>query len=625
MRQALFCALQLVILLFISISPVEGAKILPKTATPTPGSDPHSYAQPEEALITHLDLRLTIDFDTKTLAGSAELHIDNLRKTTRLLLDTRDLTIRSISLDEAKIPTSWEMQVGEAHLGSLLAIAITPQTKRVHIDYATAPQAAALQWLSPAMTAGGKHPFLFTQSEAIAARSWVPCQDTPSVRFTYAAVITVPPGLTAVMSAENPQAKLASGVYTFSMPQKIPSYLLALAVGDLEFAATGPRTGVYAEPATLKAAAWEFGETETMVAAAEKIYGPYAWGRYDILVLPPAFPMGGMENPRLTFATPTVITGDRSLTSLIAHELAHSWSGNLVTNASWDDFWLNEGVTVYFEHRIMEAVAGKPYESMLEVLSMDELVEVLGEMGKDSPASHLKLNLKGRDPDEGLTAIAYEKGFFFLKMLENHFGRKKWDEFLRQYFADFKFQSMTSEKFLAYLHEKLLHNNKALAKKLLLDAWVYGPGIPANAPSPQSPLLKEVAALAQSFSMGAIPADKIASKEWTTHHWLYFLRKLASPLDGDKLAQLDRTFALTRSENSEILSQWLEIAISAQYQEAYPALERFLAKVGRLKFLKPLYTALNKTPKGKKLAQELYQRNRQRYHPLVVVALNKIR
>ncbi|MEX2088191.1 MAG: M1 family metallopeptidase, partial [Bacteroidota bacterium] len=476
-------------------------------------------------------------------------------------------------------------------LGQALTIDITPQTKEVTIAYHTNPNAAALQWLEPSQTAGGKRPFLFTQSQAILARTWVPCQDGPGVRMTYSARVKTRPDLMAVMSATNPTAKTADGVYEFSMPQPIPSYLLALAVGDLAFKSTGPRSGVYAEPSMVDKAAWELEDTEKMIEAAESLYGPYRWDRYDVIVLPPSFPFGGMENPRLTFATPTILAGDRSLVALVAHELAHSWSGNLVTNATWNDFWLNEGFTVYFEHRIMEQVYGRTYSEMLAQLSMQDLQATINELGATHPDTHLKLNLGGRDPDEGMTDIAYNKGYFFLRLIEEAVGREKWDAFLKSYFDAFAFGTMTTEGFISYLRENLIHGDKNLEEKIQIDRWVSGPGLPEGAPEVRSGEFGRVEEQLNAWKNGAL-AGKLATKDWTTHHWLHFLRNLPTTLSSEQMADLDKAFAFSRSGNSEILAAWFPHVITHSYQPGYTALENFLMGVGRRKFLKPLYTKL---------------------------------
>jgi aminopeptidase N len=438
-------------------------------------------------------------------------------------------------------------------------------------------------------------------------------QDSPGIRFTYDARVRVPKELLALMSADNPTSKNAEGVYTFRMDKPIPAYLLALSVGDLVFEKTGPNTGVYAEPVTLPKAVYEFADLEKMLHAAEKIYGQYAWGRYDLLVLPPSFPFGGMENPKLTFATPTILAGDRSLTSLVAHELAHSWSGNLVTNQTWNDFWLNEGFTVYFERRIMEELYGKPYAEMLASLGYGELVQTVEEFGKDSKDTQLKLDLSGRSPDDGVSDIAYEKGYFFLRLLENTVGREKWDAFVKNYFQTHAFQSMDTERFLDYLQKELFTGNPEQFTKLNIQEWVYSPGLPANIPQAKSERFAGVEEAATRWQQGT-PASQLSTKDWSSHEWLHFIRQLPTSLTTAQMAGLDKAFGFTQSGNSEILAAWLLRAVQTNYTPAYPAMEKFLVNVGRRKFLTPLYQALLKTEKGKGRAKAIYAKARPNYH-----------
>ena len=388
------------------------------------------------------------------------------------MLDTRDLTIEKVTLGKEEKPAAFSLSTANGVFGRKLSIAIDKNTALVNVYYQTSPQAAALQWLNPEQTAGKEQPFLFSQSEAILARTWLPCQDSPGIRFTYNATVTVPKGYLALMSAENPQQVNESGTYTFAQKKPIPAYLMAIAAGNIVFRSLGTRTGVYAEPATIEKAHYEFAQMQDMLVAAEKLYGPYEWGRYDVLVLPPSFPFGGMENPCLTFATPTVLAGDRSLVSLVAHELAHSWSGNLVTNATWNDFWLNEGFTVYFENRIMEAIEGPEYADMLTQIGRDDLAETMAEMGNTNPDTQLKLKLDGRNPDDGMTDIAYEKGFFLLKTIENAVGREKFDAFLKKYFADHAFKTSNTEDFLAYLKKELFAGNEKAYEQLHIEDWI---------------------------------------------------------------------------------------------------------------------------------------------------------
>ncbi|MCS6820840.1 MAG: M1 family metallopeptidase [Microscillaceae bacterium] len=580
--------------------------------------DVHSFARPQEVVMNHLDLDLQVDFDKKILVGKATIHFENKAQGDTIVLDTQGLTIEKVLLDNGKETPFW---LGEKvkYLGSALKIKISPESKAVTIHYRTSPQAEALQWLTPQQTAGKQKPFLFTQSQAILARSWVPCQDSPGIRFTYTAKVQVPKDLMAVMSAENPQQRNEKGIYEYKMPQPIPAYLLALAVGDIQFEKIGERSGVYAEPVTLKKAVYEFADLEKMLEAAEKISGiKYPWGRYDVIVLPPSFPFGGMENPRITFATPTILVGDRSLTSLIAHELAHSWSGNLVTNATWNDIWLNEGFTVYFERRIMEALYGKSYFDMLSVLGYEDLQKTLQELGENNEDTKLKLNLKDRNPDEGVTEIAYEKGNFFLLTLENQVGREKFDAFLSNYFKEFSFKTMDTERFVKYLKEKLPE-----AEKIGIEQWIYEKGLPKNCQKPVSERFVKVAQTIQKYIENQ-EIDKQATQNWSSHEWLFFLRNLPKNLTKEDLTKLDQQLNFTNSSNSEILTAWFELAIEKEYEKAYPQLANFLQNVGRRKFLMPLYKALLKTEKGKQMAKEIYQKARPNYHFVAVNSLDAI-
>jgi aminopeptidase N len=576
--------------------------------------------------VSHLDLELTVDFETHRLEGRATLSLvrgPEGADADRLHLDTRDLTIeavRRLAADGTEDDAPFTLGDEVPFLGRELEVEITPATTAVAVDYSTSPDAGALGWLEGEQTVSGE-PFLFSQSQAVLARTWVPLQDTPAVRMTYDATLRVPPGLLALMSAENPTETSPDGIYHFHMPQPIPSYLMAVAVGDLAFAPLGERSGVYAEPPVLERAAWELADLPRMIEAAEALYGPYRWGRYDVLILPPSFPFGGMENPRLTFATPTILAGDRSLVALVAHELAHSWSGNLVTNATWDDFWLNEGFTTYFELRIMEALEGRDYADMLAALGRQNLEARLAELGPDSPDTRLHLDLAGRDPDEGMTDIAYDKGSAFLQLLEETVGRERFDAFLRGWFDRHAFESEDTAAFVAELQAKLLSPEQM--EQLKVREWVYGPGLPANAPEIEPEAFEAVDAQLAAFAAGT-PAAELATEGWNTHQWLHFLRGLPSPLAAERMADLDAAFRLTDSGNSEILAAWLELAVASGYHPADAALEEFLIHVGRRKFLEPLYRALAATPEGLERAREIYRRARPGYHPLSRGAVEEI-
>ncbi|MFA6470349.1 MAG: M1 family metallopeptidase [Bacteroidota bacterium] len=587
-------------------------------------NDIHSYANSEEVAVHHLQLDLTVNFETKTLSGTATLDLQHKKKTRTLVLDTRGLAIDKVTLDGKNHPAKFTLGTEDKIMGVPLTIAITPKTKSVTIYYTTSPSAGALQWLEPSQTAGKEKPFLFTQSQAILARTWVPCMDGPGVRMTYSATIRTRPDLLALMSAGNPTSKTADGVYTFEMKQPIPSYLLALAVGDLEFRSLGKRSGVYAEPAMVEKSSYEFVDLEKFIAAAEELYGPYRWDRYDLLVLPPSFPFGGMENPRLTFATPTILAGDRSLVALVAHELAHSWSGNLVTNATWNDFWLNEGFTVYFEQRIMEKLFGREHSEMLATLTLRDLNNTIESMGATNPDTKLKLDLTGRDPDDGVTDIAYNKGYFFLRLCEETFGRAAWDAFLKQYFEKNAFTPMTTEMFLDRLdaHFKIKGNNE-LSEKLSINEWVFSAGLPGNCPTPHSNEFGKVTAQVDSFLHGT-PAVQLTTEGWTTQHWLYFLSSLPESLSLEKVIELDYAFYFTRSGNSEILCEWFQRCIKTGYETAYGPMKNYLMNVGRRKLVKPLYTELAKTEKGKAWAKDVYEKARPGYHSVTYNTIDGI-
>lgn len=574
--------------------------------------DIHSYAQPELARVRHLALDLDVLFGQRQLAGSATLSVEGAGP---LILDTHSLAIERVELWNAT-RRAWDagtFTLGPADrvLGAPLEIPLAVPHQGVRIHYRTSPQATALQWLDPPQTAGKKYPLLFTQSESIYARTWVPIQDSPGIRITYSARIRTPRELFAVMSADNSKNRARTGDYVFEMPERIPPYLLALAVGDLEYRGLSGRTGVYAEPATIELAAREFADTERMVQAIEQMYGPYRWKQYDIFVGPPSFPIGGMENPRLTFATPTVLAGDKSLVGLIAHELAHSWSGNLVTNATWRDFWLNEGFTTYLENRIQEKLYGRERADKEFTIEVGELRE---EMKRLAPRDQvLWVNLNDRDPEEGFTQVPYVKGALLLKTLERTVGRAKWDAFLQEYFHRFAFESMTTAQFLDYLRLRLPES-----QAVDLRHWVYDPGLPEDAAFPPPGVFAAIDQAAASFP------KPFSTNGWTTQDWLRFLRQLPESLPAKDMAALDEAHRLSATGNYEILTQWLRMSIRANYAPALARLEPFLLSVGRQKMLRPIYTELVRTPAGKGKAREIFARARSGYHPLAVGLVENI-
>ena len=674
----------------------------------------HSYANDGEFLITHMDMRLAVNFADKTIEGWVEYslvhaylrdnrkpgsvppdHFNPITGNHILLLDHRDMDVlgvyaggsfdkKSGTLKNGAKGLLFEVGIGVADtllFGKPLEIEVPRSQSKIVIHYKTRPSAGALQWLSPAQTYDQTHPFLFSQSQAILARTWIPLQDKPSVRFTYTSEVRVvcgigvedpainPTDFNVVMSAVklgNPEGDMVSNnkVHRFEQKKPIPSYLMAIAVGSFGYKSLGKNTGVYAEHKLLQKAAWEFADLQKMVDAAGEMFGEYAWGDYNVLVLPPSFPFGGMENPVVTFATPTIIAGDRSLVSLLAHELAHSWSGNLVTNRTWDDFWLNEGFTVYVESRIMEQLYGKNYADMLRVLGKGELDKTLGWMLKEAPEdSHLRLHLGDRDPDEGLTDIAYEKGRFFLMMLEQLYGRAAFDEFLNGHFRKYAFGTVTTDLFLADLkafHEKQVTGNVVGPLPTWRDfeprvmAWIDGEGLPVGGfPKLESKEFERVEQQVSKFlwsgeplhAGSSIPCDAsvIDTSGFTTHHWLHLLRKLHTRTDGspgrlsrEEMAGLDARFHFTQTQNAEIACDWFVLSIQSDYRPAYQAMHDFLLKVGRRKFLMPIYEALlaqyvvkdgkyeSAFAQGKEMATEIFLQAEPGYHSVAARSLREL-
>ena len=599
------------------------ALVLPLAAH---ASDPHSYAQPDQVVVTHLDLDLKLDFPHRQLGGQATLKLDwKNPKAASLVLDTRDLKIakvEAVDADGKTTPLKYTLAPRDKQLGEKLTIATPAHPAQVRIVYTTSPEASGLQWLTPAQTADKQAPFMFSQSESIHARSWVPLQDSPAIRFTYDAHVTAPKDIRVVMSALNDAKHPLDGDFTFDQPHPIPSYLLAIGAGDIAVKETGPRSAVYAEPSVVGKAAHEFEDTEKMIATAESLYGPYRWGRYDILVLPPSFPYGGMENPNMTFATPTVLVGDKSLVSLVAHELAHSWSGNLVTAASWRDIWLNEGVTTYVQGRITEALYGKSLADEEALLSARSLQKEIGDM----PANSQKLapDPRGIGADDSLSDVAYDKGSWFLRTLEQRFGRATFDSYLKGYFNHFAFQSITTEQMLDYMKPNLIEKYPGKMSWAEVQDWVYGTGIPKDAPLPDSPRFDAIDHERSAFLAGRLPADKLDAKGWNTQEWMYFLDRLPDAPPLAKMQQLDAAWHLTGTPNAEIGMRWYSHAIAAGDKATWPAAAEHMTRIGRLYLTLPLYQALSKTPEGLAYAEQVYAKARAGYHPLTQQAVEAI-
>jgi leukotriene-A4 hydrolase len=610
------------VLVLASLLPAQQpAATRPSDAT----RDVHSYARPDEARVKHVGFEWTVDFAKKEIAGVARYILERAPGSKEIVLDTRDLSIEKVDalVGPTLVPTPTMFRIGakDPILGAPLHVALPADAGEIRIHYRTSPSATGLQWLAPEQTATKTHPFLFSQAQAIHARSFIPIQDSPGLRVTWDALVTVPKGMGVVMSADRHELQ---GKPLFQMLNPVPPYLIAIAVGNLKFQKIGPRTGVWSEPGVVERAAWEFADLEKMVEAVEAKFGDYRWDRYDVLVLPPSFPFGGMENPMMTFATPTLLAGDRSLVAVIAHELAHSWSGNLVTNATWRDFWLNEGFTVYLEGRIIERLYGERVATQHRILGRNELLAEL-EGFKDKPGeSHLYIDLTGRDPDDGMTSVAYEKGSLFLQMLEQATGRDRFDPFLKTWFENHAFQPVTTPQFEQFLRDYLFPKDAAALERLKVREWLYGPGLPDNAPKFDESVFDAPAKAAAGIAAGSVAARDLGAGKWTTNEWLHFLERLPRTLPKAVLADLDAAWKLTATGNAEIAAAWFQLAIAGGYEAASAKIEQFLLSVGRRKFLKPLYAEMAKTPEGLARAREIYRKARPGYHAIATQTLDKL-
>ena len=596
-----------------------------------PEHDYFSFANSDQFVTRHLDLDLTVDFDNRQLVGSVRLSMERLDpEANELILDSRTLHIEGVrvSLPGASEQDA-EFAIGATDriLGEPLIIKLPdgfdpgPEFSMT-INYRTDPSATALQWLPPELSAGGEHPFLFSQSQNIHARSWIPLQDTPSVRVTYTATIRTPPELLAVMSADNDPLAARTGEYRFDMPQPIPSYLLAIAAGNLFFAPLGPQTGVYAEPELLSAAAHEFADTQQMLDVASDTYGEYRWGRYDLLILPPSFPYGGMENPRLSFITPSILAGDRSLVSLIAHELAHSWSGNLVSNATWRDIWLNEGITSYLDKRLMELLFGKERADEERVIGYRELMEQLPDIKPQMQA--LAPRLSREDIEETQGTVHYEKGQLLLEYLEHEFGRDVFDGFLTAYFAHFRFQAITSEQFLGYLKENLLDRYPGKVSREQVSQWLYDPGLPEEAVIPVSASLQQAASLALQWADGTVSLESVPLEDWSPLAVVHFINSLPDTLGDEQLGKLDARYGFSVSGNAEIGRSWFIEVAKRRFQPAYDEMQGFLKRHGRMRLVVPVYQALAENGHDRALADSIFAIAKLGYHPITVMRVQSV-
>ena len=450
-------------------------------------ADPNSHSRPDLILTTNLTFDWDIHFDTKTVTGVVRITCKRLCDCKSLLLDVNKLQIFTVKYNESE---ELKYDIGpEGSCGSKMEIHLPEDCQTefiIMIKYSTSPESPALDWVTPEQTSGGKHPFVYSQGQAILNRSLFPCQDSPGVKTPYQASIRCPSQLRVVMSAlgVGEPRHLDGDIteYKFDQPVPIPSYLVAFAAGDLEAREIGPRSTVYAEKEHIDKAAFDFSETDDMLKTAEELCGPYLWTRYDILVLPPSFAFGGMENPCLTFVTPTLLTGDKSNSGVIAHEISHSWTGNLVTNSNFEHFWLNEGFTVFTERKIkgrLNSEADRHFTSLLRWKELEECV--YEEFDPEHEYTKLVPSLIGVDPDDAFCRIPYEKGSTFLWYLEQLVGGAAvFEPFLKSYFKEFTYKSLDSNAFKSFFNNYF--KDKEAISSIDWDTWLYKPGMPPYKP-----------------------------------------------------------------------------------------------------------------------------------------------
>ncbi|MCC6332399.1 MAG: M1 family metallopeptidase [Myxococcales bacterium] len=570
--------------------------------------DPHSWASSSQPRTTSLDWKATVDFGTRVLRGEVTLHLASAAPADGPLdLDTRELTIDAVTGSDGPLP--FTLHEADPILGSRLEVQLPAGETQVRVRYRTSPSASALQWLAPKMTLGGKQPYLFSQCQAIHARSVLPCQDTPAFRVTYQAELMVPARLRAVMAAQHLGREERDDVAfeRFSMPQPIPPYLFAFAVGELASKDLSPRTRVWTEPGQLDAAAWEFAGVEAMMEAAERLFGPYDWERFDLLVMPPSFPYGGMENPRLTFLTPALLAGDRSLVNVVAHELAHSWTGNLVTNANAEHFWLNEGFTVWAERHILEALEGPQLAGLHAAIGFKELQGAFQRFEKRPQLTRLRTQLSGVDPDEAFSLVPYEKGYLFLKTLEAAAGKERFEAMLKRWLHERRFGVATTDDFLAHVEAQL----PGVLAQARAAEWVDAPGLPDNHPTPRSTRLDAVTAL-----VGKVP-EPAQVAHWTPAEWQLFLDAFPRPASAEVCRTLDERFTLAHAKNPEVKVAFLTLACESGLGQPYAGpVEEVVSHLGRMKYLRPLYQALAGHPETKAGAKALFEKCRAGYHPI---------
>jgi leukotriene-A4 hydrolase len=608
--------------------------------------DHASYSNSHAISCVKLALDWNIDFDANQITGSATHSVKIIEDGVAIaLFDSKDLTITSVAVvaDGPRSPVQWTAEPAHKAFGSKLSISI-PESLRakdsvfdIMFEYATSKDASAVQWLAPSATAGGQHPYVFTQCQAIHARSLLPCMDTPAVKVPYSATVRCPAWCTVLMSAVQDKEQSTSGVFQYNQPVAMPAYLIALAAGQLASAEISPRVRVWSEPSVVTQAAYEFSQTEDFLAAAEGLAGPYHWGRYDILCLPPSFPYGGMENPCLTFATPTLLAGDRSLADVIAHEIAHSWTGNLVTNATWSHFWLNEGWTVWLERKIMSRVNGEEYLKLSAEVGSESLVSSVKQMMADANDAQgftqLVVPYVDQDPDDAFSSVPYEKGFAFLMYLESIVGLTSFEAFFKSYIQRFAFGTITSGDFRDYFVQYFAPWSSDIVDKIAAidwSLWFTGRGMPVLQQDYSNSLSREAHEIAAAWiaawknDLSEPGSDRDSSVlRWSSKQTCIFLDDLLAavnssscPLPAEGLKAMENRYHYTAAKNSEIKHRWLMLCLRGEAAWIVDAAIAFATSQGRMKFVRPLYRAMRLSSVAAEAAVETFNRQQHSYHPI---------
>ncbi len=457
-------------------------------------NDISSYANFDKIVQEHIELDVYIDFAKEIITGKVKIKFNRIDKSeTKIVLDTKCLNIQSIKDEQSNKSLSYNVVDNHQYkdaIGSPLIINLDETSQEssvtIVIEYSTTEGADAVQWLKPSQTLSKKHPFMFTQGEAILTRTYIPCQDTPSAKVTVRAILKVDLPLTALFAGvEDSKMKTDDNkiVYIYKQSIAVPTYLIAIAAGELEYGKISERCGIFTEMGLAEKAVWEFQDTETYLKAAEEYLTPYVWGVYNILVLPQAFPYGGMENPCLTFVTPALIAGDRSMTNVIAHEISHSWTGNLVTNKDWSNFWVNEGFTTFMERKLCELVYGEELSNLEARVGQDELKYAINSYGEEHNFTKLAPDFTGIDPDDAFSVVPYEKGYTLLYFIETIVGKANFQKILQSYIKEFSHKSVSHEAFKSIFERevKVMYGDSAEEKvlsKVDWEAWLNKPGYP---------------------------------------------------------------------------------------------------------------------------------------------------